>query len=144
MATNFPSTIPIVQRPLTRIVPSGDISLAAGQSQQFSGGNARQNRIQFVITVMDALLYVDLQSFAGKNWGAAFAQRPLTLETSDDIQVTNNNGSTVIIRVAELYPDTGNRPAVAGGGGGGGAAGGGSNSSGGGGTSNSSGGSQLR
>lgn len=99
-------------RPPTQLIASGDISLAAsgsaGSTYTVSGSNARRDRIQFIITVMDAALYVDLQTLAGKNFGAAFAQRPLTIETPDDILISNPNAQAVVIRIAELYPDTGN------------------------------------
>ena len=119
MAANPPIGIPLNLRPPTRIVAS-EVTLAAsgsaGSTLSVSGSNARWDRIQFIITVMDAALAVDLQTLNGKNFGAAFAQRPLTIETSDDILISNPNNATVAIRVAELYTDTVNLhggPAVA-------------------------------
>lgn len=158
--SNPPSPVPPVQRPPTRIVPTV-VTLAAsgsaGSSVNVPGSNARQDRLQFVITVMDPTLAVDLQTLNGVNFGAAFAQRPLTIETSDDFVVSNPNNATVAIRIAELYPDTGNAhglprsiAAPAGGGGtsGGGTTSGGTTSgggtSGGGGSTQAGGGTQPR
>jgi hypothetical protein len=88
-----------------------------------------------VITVMDAALAVDLQTANGQNFGAAFAQRPLTLETNEDILISNPNAATVLVRIGELYPGTGNdygvpRAAAPGAGAGAPAAGGGTSSGG--------------
>jgi uncharacterized membrane protein YgcG len=141
MATNPPSIVPLVQRPPTRIVASGTLSLAAGASVTIPGGNARQDRIQVIVTNLDTILNLTLQTVNGQDWATVFAALPWTVETTADFVIYNPNGSAVSYQVGELYPDTGNahgipRTLAAPGGGGGGTGG----TSGGGGTGGTSGG----
>ena len=111
-----PSEIPLVQRPPTRLVASGTFTLLANSSTRqdtnaaayFAGGNNRQERIQIIITNLDAALYIKWQTGNGLNAGSIFAQLPWTIETSADILLYNPNGSNVQVEVCELYPDTGN------------------------------------
>src|SRR6266568_678119 len=113
MAANPPSQIPLVQRPPTRIVASGTITVAAnGGVQAFVGSNARQDRIAIIVTNLDAVLSLKVQTLNGLNCATIFAQLPWGLETSADIQIQNPNGSDISIEVCELYPDIGNAHGV--------------------------------
>lgn len=116
---NPPSPVQPVRRQPTRIVPTETILGAAGSGTDvltLIGSNNRQDRLQIVITCMDAALYLDLRVLpggTGSAWGAAFAQRPITFETSFDFVISNPNNSPVTVRVAEFYPDTGNLHGIA-------------------------------
>lgn len=112
MTSNPPLNIPLVLRPPTRIVASGTITIAAGSYADFIGSNARQDRIQIIITVLDPVLNLKVQTLNGVNFGTVFALLPWTVETSADIRIYNNNGSDVQLEVGELYPDTGNAHGV--------------------------------
>ena len=150
MAYNTPSEVPIVQRPPTRIVPGGIVTVPAGKSLQFPGSANKQARIQFFATCMDAGLPLYLQTFNGGNFLPLFPQRPLTIETDDDIQIFNPNATDVQAMVGELYPGTGNMygvprrlaAAIAGGGAGAGTGSGSGTASGGGTVSGGGGGHQ--
>lgn len=116
---NPPSVVQPVRRQPTRIVPTETILGAAGSGTDvltLIGSNNRQDRLQIVITCMDPTLYLDLRVLpggAGSAWGAAFAQRPITFETSFDFVISNPNASPVTVRVAEFYPDIGNFHGIA-------------------------------
>jgi uncharacterized membrane protein YgcG len=120
--------IPIVNRPPTRLVASGTITINAGASATFPGLSARQDRLQIVITNLDVASSVKVQTMAGTNFATIFPQRNITIETNADIQINNPSGAPVQVEVCELYIDLGNQiygsggvPAKAVGGSGGGA-----------------------
>jgi hypothetical protein len=99
---------PMVQRPPTRIIASGTITITAGKSAAFGGSNSRQDRFQFVVTNLDAALSVKLQTLSGANFATVFPQRSVTIQSSADFIVANPNGSDVQVEVCELYPDIAN------------------------------------
>jgi len=105
-----------IQRIPTRFVGSGTVTLLAGASQQFVGSNARQDRIQFVVTNLDATQILKLQTLNSTTLATIFPQRCFTLETDADFQVYNPNGNSVQFEVAELYPDDANHHSAAAGG----------------------------
>ncbi len=90
-----------------RIVASGPINIPANASVVFLGTNARQERLKFIITNRDPALEILLCTNAkpaGVPFLPIYAQTTIGIETSDDIVVTNQNGTPVAILVLELYP----------------------------------------
>src|SRR5436190_12618210 len=94
-ASNPPQNLPIVQRIPTRLVPSGTLTINAGAKVQFPGSNARQDRVQVVITNLDGSQLVKIQTLAGVNWATVFGQTFMTFETSVDFQIYNPGANSV-------------------------------------------------
>ena len=117
MATNSrPSNptpdITLVSRAPTRVKPHGKVTIAAGDVYDISGSDSRQERVAIVITVLDAVEYLEIQTPNGVTWSAAFAQLPWAMETPADIRLFNNNGSAVQVTIGEFYPDIGNQHGI--------------------------------
>lgn len=110
MDPNFDTSIPYFQRPPTRLVASGTITVAAGTATTFSGTNARQTRYQIIITNLDPLSSLKVQTLAGVNFCTVFPLCNITIETGADLKLQNPTGGDISAEVTELYPDTGNLP----------------------------------
>ena len=89
----------------TRIVPSGTVSINAGQSLSVPGTNLRQDRVRFTVTNLDAALAIKLQSTNQANFATVFPQQSHVQETTADFLVQNPNGQAVSVEICELYPD---------------------------------------
>lgn len=107
MAWNPAQQFQISQRIPTRIVPSGTITLTAGSSQTFAGSNARQDRVQIVVTNLDGSQNLKVRSANNISALTVFPQTSITIETSADVVIYNPGSNSMDFEVLELYPDTG-------------------------------------
>jgi hypothetical protein len=97
-----------VQSISSRLVATGTVTLLAGATDTYIGKNNRQDRLQFIVTNLDASAMLKLQTTAKVNLATLFPQRSFIIETRADLKIYNPNGSSVQYEVCELYPDTGN------------------------------------
>lgn len=91
----------------TRLITSGVQTIAPGQIDSYPGLNARQKRFQFVLSILDAGVHLNLYdaSGTGRLIAYAFGERSFTLETSADIKIYNPEAVNVTYVFLEIYPE---------------------------------------
>jgi hypothetical protein len=89
------------------MVASGTITLTTGTGQTFPGTNARQARVQLIVTNLSGGDILKVQSANGTNGASVQPSTSLTFETSADVIIFNASANSIDFEVLELYPDPG-------------------------------------
>lgn len=105
------AVIPVTNKDSSTKVKTGAEQTIAGTTTVAHSGNllgvgGLYRRKSIIVTNMDAALDLAIRDSAGTEIGTVFPRTAWVMATDDDLQIRNNNGGALSIRVSELFYTT--------------------------------------
>jgi len=91
----------------SRCIGSGTQTLLTGTTAIYAGTNSRQPRRQIIVTNVSIAGDLKIQDAKGVNLTTVFPRVALTIETSDDLIISNTSGGSIVYEVCEIFFDEG-------------------------------------